>query len=139
MLAGDCCSLRVTPLDTKVVNNAQHEGYSTATPYPDGARRVTIEELEALMKEGKAFVVDVRIQDAYDAGHIPGSKLIPAGEIAEPHERTAARQDDRHLLFLNGRTYVRPCGGRLKKKESKTQQLCWVGSIFGSRKRQASQ
>lgn len=53
----------------------------TATPYPDGARRVTIEELEKLMKEGKAFVVDVRTQDAYDAGHIPGAKLIPSGEI----------------------------------------------------------
>lgn len=53
----------------------------TATPYPDGARRVTIPEFEAMMKEGKVFVVDVRSQDAYDAGHIPGAKLIPSGEI----------------------------------------------------------
>jgi ArsR family transcriptional regulator len=34
-----------------------------------------------MMKEGTAFVVDVRSQDSYDMGHIPGSKLIPAGEI----------------------------------------------------------
>lgn len=53
----------------------------TSTPYPDGARRVTIAELETMMKDGKVFVVDVRSQDAYDAGHIPGSKLIPSGEI----------------------------------------------------------
>lgn len=53
----------------------------TATPYPDGARRVTIPELETLMKEGKAFVVDVRNQESYDAGHIPGAKLIPSAEI----------------------------------------------------------
>ena len=33
------------------------------------------------MKEGKAFVVDVRTQDAYDMGHIPGSILIPATDI----------------------------------------------------------
>jgi len=48
---------------------------------PDGARRVTIEEMEALVKENKAVVIDVRSQDAYDAGHIPGAKLIPAYDI----------------------------------------------------------
>ncbi|HEY2962214.1 MAG TPA: rhodanese-like domain-containing protein [Pyrinomonadaceae bacterium] len=54
---------------------------NTSTPYPDGARRVTIAELEALVKEDKAVVIDVRSQDSYDAGHIPGAKLIPSGEI----------------------------------------------------------
>lgn len=52
-----------------------------STPYADGARRVTIAELESVMKDGKVFIVDVRSQDSYDAGHIPGSKLIPSGEI----------------------------------------------------------
>jgi ArsR family transcriptional regulator len=33
------------------------------------------------MKEGKAYVIDVRSQDSYDMGHIPGSRLIPANEI----------------------------------------------------------
>jgi 3-mercaptopyruvate sulfurtransferase SseA len=51
------------------------------TVYADGARRVTIEEMEAMLKDGTAVVIDVRNQAAYDAGHIPGSKLIPAGEI----------------------------------------------------------
>jgi len=54
---------------------------ATATPYADGARRVTIQELEELVKENKAVVIDVRSQDSYDAGHIPGATLIPAGEI----------------------------------------------------------
>src|SRR5215216_7795862 len=49
--------------------------------YEDGARRITIDELDAMMKNGEAFVVDVRNQASYDLGHIPGSKLIPAGEI----------------------------------------------------------
>ena len=53
----------------------------TSTPYPDGARRVTIAELESLMKDGKVLVVDVRNQDSFNEGHIPGSKLIPSGEI----------------------------------------------------------
>lgn len=51
------------------------------TVYADGARRVTIDELEAMMKDGTVLVVDVRSQDAYNQGHIPGSRLIPAGEI----------------------------------------------------------
>ena len=51
------------------------------TVYADGARRVTIEEMEAMLKDGTAVVIDVRNQAAYDQGHIPGSRLIPAGEI----------------------------------------------------------
>jgi rhodanese-related sulfurtransferase len=63
------------------------------TVYADGARRVTIEELEAMMKDGSALVIDVRSQDAYNVGHIPGSRLIPAGEILNhigelPRDRT---------------------------------------------------
>jgi 3-mercaptopyruvate sulfurtransferase SseA len=61
--------------------NSNNPPTVTSTPYPDGARRVTIAELEAMMKDGKVMVVDVRSQDSYDAGHIPGAKLIPSGEI----------------------------------------------------------
>jgi 3-mercaptopyruvate sulfurtransferase SseA len=56
-------------------------GSGPDTVYADGARRVTIDELEAMMKDGTAIVVDVRNQAAFDQGHIPGSRLIPAGEI----------------------------------------------------------
>ena len=66
--------------DTKVINNAPPAS-SPGKVHDDGARRITTAELETLMKEGKAFVVDVRTQDAFDQGHIPGSKLIPAGDI----------------------------------------------------------
>ena len=51
------------------------------TVYADGARRITIAELETMMKDGTAVVIDVRNQAAYDMGHIPGSHLIPATEI----------------------------------------------------------
>ena len=68
-------------VDTKVASNASNPANSSQTAYPDGARRITIEELEALMKNGQAFVVDVRNQASYDIGHIPGSRLIPAGDI----------------------------------------------------------
>jgi len=54
-----------------------------ATAHTDATRRITTSELETLLKDGKAFVVDVRSQDAYDLGHIPGSRLIPAADIAK--------------------------------------------------------
>ena len=68
-------------VDIPVASNAPKPASSPQTAPPDSARRITIEELEALIKEGKAFVVDVRNQASYDLGHIPGSRLIPAGEI----------------------------------------------------------
>ena len=71
-------------VDTAVKNDLPNANTSPVGPetiYPDGARRITTGELETLIKEGKAFVVDVRSQDAFDMGHIPNSKLIPAGEI----------------------------------------------------------
>ena len=51
------------------------------TVYADGARRVTADELQNMLKNGQAIVVDVRNQASYDIGHIPGAKLIPSGEI----------------------------------------------------------
>ena len=67
-------------IHSKSKSDAQ-KAVAAATPYADGARRVTIQELEELVKENKAVVIDVRSQDSYDAGHIPGARLIPAGEI----------------------------------------------------------
>jgi len=49
--------------------------------HEDGVNRITPAELESLIKENNAYIVDVRSQDAYDLGHIPGSHLIPAGEV----------------------------------------------------------
>ena len=63
------------------VTNANKTQLEPPTTYADGARRITIPELEALMKNNEVLVLDVRSQAAYDAGHIPGSRLIPSGEI----------------------------------------------------------
>jgi 3-mercaptopyruvate sulfurtransferase SseA len=51
------------------------------TTYADGVKRVTIQELEQVRRTGDVFIVDVRNQAAFDQGHIPGSKLIPVGEV----------------------------------------------------------
>lgn len=67
-------------IHSKSLSQAQAPSPSPTT-YPDGARRVTIPEMEALVKENKAVVIDVRNQESYDAGHIPGAKLIPSVDI----------------------------------------------------------
>lgn len=73
--------------DTAMNSNSQNfSATAAATPekvYPDGVRRITTSELETLLREGKAFVVDVRNQDSYDLGHIPGARLMPSGEILD--------------------------------------------------------
>ena len=70
--------------DVAVNTNNQNSGKTAIGPettYADGARRITTGELETLMKEGKVYLIDVRLEDAYNMGHIPGSHLIPAGDI----------------------------------------------------------
>jgi 3-mercaptopyruvate sulfurtransferase SseA len=62
-------------------NSKPAQAPGSDTVYADGARRVTADELVAMMKNNEAVVIDVRNQASYDLGHIPGSKLIPAGEI----------------------------------------------------------
>ncbi len=72
------CNAVETPVITKATPSPEAAHAATT----DGARRVTTSELEQMIKDGTAFVVDVRNQDAYDMGHIPGAHLIPAGEVA---------------------------------------------------------
>ena len=70
-------------VDSRVNTNNSNASSSPSSDaaYSDGVRRITPAELEALINEGKAFVVDVRSQDSFDMGHIPGSHLIPAQEF----------------------------------------------------------
>jgi rhodanese-like protein len=60
---------------------SQNNSAGPETVVSDGARRMTVVEAQDLIKKGQVFVVDVRNQASYDAGHIPGSKLIPEAEI----------------------------------------------------------
>ena len=70
--------------DSSVNTTAQNQNKAastTQTVVSDGARRMTVQEAQEGIKKGQLFIVDVRNQGSYDAGHIPGSKLIPEGEI----------------------------------------------------------
>ena len=70
-------NVNTTTTNTKSQTNSA----APETVVADGARRMTVTEAQDLIKKGQVFVVDVRNQASYDAGHIPGSKLIPEAEI----------------------------------------------------------
>ena len=60
---------------------------SVPTPTPalqtqgDGVRRITPAEAREAFEKGKAIIVDVRGEDAYNAGHVKGARLIPLNDI----------------------------------------------------------
>ena len=70
---------QVTPSSSAPVTRAT-PGTTAAVP-ADSVRRITSVELQDLINKGQAFVVDVRNQASYDAGHIRGARLIPNSQI----------------------------------------------------------
>ena len=51
-------------------------------------QQITQEEAKNMMDTQEVTVLDVREQDEFDAGHIPGALLLPVGSITK--ERAAA-------------------------------------------------
>ena len=45
------------------------------------APEITVEELAAALEEGLVPLVDVRQPEEYQAGHVPGAKLIPLADV----------------------------------------------------------
>ena len=61
--------------------NSRTSGVSNAPTPADGVHRVTVTELQNMVNKNEVFIVDVRNEDAYNAGHVRGAKLIPLSEI----------------------------------------------------------
>ena len=57
-------------------------------------------EAKALMEcESGYIILDVREQDEYDEGHVPGAILIPYGEIADRAENELPDKDQLILVY----------------------------------------
>jgi predicted sulfurtransferase len=65
------------------VNQTANPAMAIGFGLPEGARRITPAELQELIKQDQAIIVDVRSEEAYKAGHIKGAILIPAPDIAK--------------------------------------------------------
>ena len=78
-------SNRVTSISTPATP-ANPRVTPTAGVPADGVRRITTVELRDLISKGEAFVVDVRNEASYNAGHIRGAKLIPHTQIGDRYK-----------------------------------------------------
>ena len=62
-------------------------------------QQITAEEAKSMMEEQPdAAILDVREQDEYDAGHIPGAVLLPVGTISEETAASAIPEKDTVVL-----------------------------------------
>ena len=62
----------------KLTGTNSRTSSATSVPTPaDGVRRITVTDLQNMMNRNEVFIVDVRSEDFYNAGHIRGAKLIP--------------------------------------------------------------
>ena len=62
-------------------------------------QQITAEEAKSMMVEQPdAVILDVREQDEYDAGHIPGAVLLPVGTINEETAASAIPEKDAVVL-----------------------------------------
>ena len=68
----------------------------TTEVHADGVRRVTVAELQAMLKDGSAALYDTRPQAAYDAEHIPGALSMPNDQVAN---RAGELPKDKTLVF----------------------------------------
>ena len=58
-------------------------------------QQITAKEAKSMMEEQPdAVILDVREQDEYDAGHIPGAVLLPVGTIDEDTAADAIPEKD---------------------------------------------
>ena len=72
----------------------------------DGSyQQITQEEAKEMMDSQEVIILDVREQDEYDGGHIPGAVLLPVGTI---DETTAAEvipeKDSTVLVYCRSKT-----------------------------------
>ena len=62
-------------------------------------QQITAEEAKSMMEEQPdAVILDVREQDEYDAGHIPGAVLLSVGTIDEETAASAIPEKDTVVL-----------------------------------------
>ena len=84
-------------------------------------QQISQEEARNMMDERDVLILDVREQDEYDSGHIPGAALLPAGTINEDTAAAAIPEKDSMVLV-----YCRS-GNRSKKAAAALAELGYTG------------
>lgn len=80
-------------------------------------QQITQEEAKEMMDTQEVIILDVREQDEYDGGHIPGALLLPVGTIDETTAAEVIPEKDSTVLV-----YCRS-GNRSKTASSTLAEL----------------
>ena len=86
-----------------------------------GYQKISQEEAKEMMDAGEVLILDVREQDEYDGGHIPGAVLLPLGSISEESAARVIPEKDATVLV-----YCRS-GSRSKKAAKALAELGYTG------------
>ena len=87
----------------------------------DGYQQITQEEAKEMMDTQEVIILDVREQDEYDSGHVPGAVLLPVGTIDEDTAAEVIPEKDSTVLV-----YCRS-GNRSKTASSTLAELGYTG------------
>ena len=91
------------------------------TAADDAYQQITQEEAKEMMDTQEVIILDVREQDEYDSGHIPGAVLLPVGSIDETTAVEVIPEKDSTVLV-----YCRS-GNRSKTASSTLAELGYTG------------
>lgn len=86
-----------------------------------GYQKISQEEAKEMMDAGEVLILDVREQEEYDSGHIPGAVLLPVGSIDEKTAADVIPETDTVVLV-----YCRS-GNRSKKAAQALAELGYAG------------
>lgn len=77
-------------------------------------RSISQEQAKQMMEQPGVFVLDVREQDEYDSGHIPGAVLFPLGTInRESAERKIPDKNTAVLVYCRSGNRSKSAAHRL--------------------------
>ena len=84
-------------------------------------QKISQEEAREMMEAGDVIVLDVREQEEYDSGHIPGAVLLPLGAIDGESAAEVIPEKDATVLV-----YCRS-GSRSKRAAKALAELGYTG------------
>ena len=108
---------RILPLFLLLLLLTGCGGTASNASSEDGYQQITQEEAKEMMDTQDVIILDVREQDEYDSGHIPGAVLLPVGTIDEETAAEVIPETDSTVLV-----YCRS-GNRSKTASSTLAEL----------------
>lgn len=116
---GDECMKRILPLIFSVL--LLLSGCSGNESAGHSYEQISQQEAKTMMDTQDVIILDVREQEEYDSGHIPGAVLLPVGTISE--ETAAAVIPEKDSVVL---VYCRS-GNRSKTASAALAELGYTG------------